>query len=535
MNTADNGRSESKTPWPVLYSLIGLSLIVTAFGVRAWLTLDMELIQHDDAISLMAATGHQGEYAEQADSLAGRWLTIDQFRRYVSIEDAPAFATIRDDLISEDIHPPFYFWVLHLWMLLLPLLKTAGPFLNIVILTATSVVLFHAAKLLQQSTPAAVAVVAVFAASPMAIDISLITRQYELWMLWSVSILYLGMQFVMQPDGPSRPQVVAFALVLLLGMLTHYYFAFSALAVYLGCLLYHRSIGRDTLKWMLIAAAVSASVFFLTLPDIMEQLRQQQDQSHDFSVSEIPSRLITVVRALFQFAGWRPGWPVWPIVVITYAAVAYGVLAWIRHRRNADTGPKQLTPERLFWIGLGVSFLAIVLLYALQFSPKQGMGSRYLAGIAPLLALAVGLLVRRATRLHTVALLALAGLLLGNILSYNLRTDSSESAIAHVSGAQRLVVDNIARGILFPLVVEASDDAQVFAAWRIDLIRNPEAWIDELRDGDVLLVSNEYKNKPLEPNFLLGLVAQKYEIRQLNSILWLVTGDREPGQPDDTS
>ncbi|MEM8685468.1 MAG: hypothetical protein AAGF72_18775, partial [Pseudomonadota bacterium] len=58
------------------------------------------------------------------------------------------------------------------------------------------------------------------------------------------------------------------------------------------------------------------------------------------------------------------------------------------------------------------------------------------------------------------------------------------------------------------------------------MIRNLELWIDDLSRGDVLMVSNEYKNKCLEPNFVLGLVAQRCELRQAYNQLYVIEGER---------
>ena len=97
-------------------------------------TAGKKTIDPDEGISYMAATGHLGEYFGVDDqSPYGTWVEASDWKRFIQIEEKFCFKQISSDLARHDIHPPLYFWLLHLWSLIFGVHLWTGPSLNIMI------------------------------------------------------------------------------------------------------------------------------------------------------------------------------------------------------------------------------------------------------------------------------------------------------------------------------------------------------------------------------------------------------------------
>ncbi|MBN2303056.1 MAG: hypothetical protein JXQ72_01175, partial [Anaerolineae bacterium] len=112
-------------------------LVLAGLGARLVLIADRAALEHDEAISILAAAGHQGDYArvlagrDGPDSPYGRWVPARDWQRFMEPDEALIFGRIGADLGRYDIHPPLYFWLLHLWSLLVGAGFHAGPLLNV--------------------------------------------------------------------------------------------------------------------------------------------------------------------------------------------------------------------------------------------------------------------------------------------------------------------------------------------------------------------------------------------------------------------
>jgi uncharacterized membrane protein len=163
----------------LLWVGVGLVLCVAA---AILLRLDgisqKHVFSHDEAISYLSATCHQQSF-EQADFgltpvPASRW------KRFVRVEDRFCFGRIGDDLAAGDIHPPLYFWLLHVWILVFGVHVWSGPALNVLISVVTTVVLFGFARLVLRNGLEALLVAVTYALNPGVASTSFVARPYEL-------------------------------------------------------------------------------------------------------------------------------------------------------------------------------------------------------------------------------------------------------------------------------------------------------------------------------------------------------------------
>ncbi|HSQ22497.1 MAG TPA: hypothetical protein VLQ52_06865, partial [Coriobacteriia bacterium] len=135
---------------------IAVLLLVIALAVGAWLRIELVAVkgpvEHDESISYLAASGHQAEYHEYIDLGAmlvePQWREAAFWQAFLQPEDPLVFGRIAQGLAEHDIHPPLYFWLLHLWILAFGVSAQAGPLLNVVLAAATTVSVFFLSRAL---------------------------------------------------------------------------------------------------------------------------------------------------------------------------------------------------------------------------------------------------------------------------------------------------------------------------------------------------------------------------------------------------
>ena len=146
--------------------ILGLAMIFGT-GLRIAGTAGKKTIDPDEGISYMAATGHLGEYfAVDEQSPYGAWVEASQRKRFLQVERKFCFERIGSDLARYDIHPPLYFWLLHLWSLIIGIHLWTGPSLNILFSIITIPLLYRLANLILKNPVEAAMVAFVWALSP---------------------------------------------------------------------------------------------------------------------------------------------------------------------------------------------------------------------------------------------------------------------------------------------------------------------------------------------------------------------------------
>jgi hypothetical protein len=104
-------------PNPVALCLLAIAILCGA-GARAAAADDKQVLTHDESISFLAATCHQGAYDRMLASGTpplGQWVPAASWQRFLRVDQRFCFRTISRDLSTTDIHPPAYFWLLHAW------------------------------------------------------------------------------------------------------------------------------------------------------------------------------------------------------------------------------------------------------------------------------------------------------------------------------------------------------------------------------------------------------------------------------------
>jgi uncharacterized membrane protein len=98
-------------------------------GLRLESVRHKETPSHDESISFIAATCHQDAYERLAPD--GVAVPAARWQRFWTLDRAKlCFGAIGRGLAHTDLHPPLYFWLLHVWSLILGVGLTQGVWLK---------------------------------------------------------------------------------------------------------------------------------------------------------------------------------------------------------------------------------------------------------------------------------------------------------------------------------------------------------------------------------------------------------------------
>ena len=159
------------------------------------------------------------------NELSGKWIEPEQILKLVEVSGDNRFSY---DAVfynqSTDVHPPFYYLILHTVSSFFPesFSKWYGLSINISLFVLCHIVLFMMSKKLVQNPYLALLPGVIWGFSAGAISTVLFIRMYML-LTTLVTILTFS-NWLLIENGPSRRNYALIFLTTLLGFLTHYYF-----------------------------------------------------------------------------------------------------------------------------------------------------------------------------------------------------------------------------------------------------------------------------------------------------------------------
>jgi 4-amino-4-deoxy-L-arabinose transferase-like glycosyltransferase len=175
-------------------------------------------------------------------------------------------------MTAADIHPPFYYYVLHYWIALFGPSGAALRLLSVVIGAATIPVFYVVARRLVPGGTALLACL-LLAVSPFHVYYSQEVRMYALATLLGLASIYFAQRLLMNGASEAGPPSVreqngrrtldwfCYVLFTALAMYTLYYAAFIPLFQTLYALLANRRNRRRLLEWL--AAQVALAILYL--------------------------------------------------------------------------------------------------------------------------------------------------------------------------------------------------------------------------------------------------------------------------------
>lgn len=447
-------------------AVLAIAAIIGVGGaLHAMAIAGVQRITHDDTISYLAATGHQGQYQQVVDSGSSpvaRWVPAAQWQSFTRIDDAFPLLTIARDLGHYDIHPPVYFWLLHAWSLLVGVHLWTGPVLNLLLHVLTGVVLWRLARRLVRSTLAAWAVVGIWAALPGVAETVASSRQYSLAGLLSIA---LGAAFIRTRHQMSARGLIQLAALTALGLLTLYPFGVVAAGLGLVSLVDLRLPQHRRAALAQIGAFVAGGLVFLAgQPWLREVLERQQEQVE----VRVPGlglfRAGVLLRDLPQFA--FTGLPAIAGAVVLIVTAMLAVLAW-RVRPNA---------RPVIWVAVWVPAV-LAAMYVAVLSPGAASEARYFSIALPYVAF-LPVLAWPYVRVPPVAVLAVGVLAVAAVANVTLAARAADTSPMVLTGDRPVVLDNLARGVLLRIVWDLPASTPVYAADHPTLLRTTDRWLE---------------------------------------------------------
>ena len=282
---------------------------------------------------------------------------------------------------TQDVHPPLFYWLLHLVSRLTPgrFTKWTGLALNLVIYCATLCLLYKISRKLMGSDVIGAAVVLFYGLSRGGLSTMLMIRMYALLTLLTVLMVYWLIR-LMETDQPIY--IAAVSITIFLGLMTQYYFVFYAFFLCAGYVIRCLFLRKPVKALQFSVAALSGVVMFvLVYPACIDHLLSDRLVSGTSAVENL-STLSMYAERLRCFDGYvKEGMPV------CLAGVALGMAVFlVRFRRLME----QLEKESCFLqrvLLILMTGLPAFLIAALA-APVEA--DRYIYNLYPLVALGAG-------------------------------------------------------------------------------------------------------------------------------------------------
>ncbi len=523
--------------------LLAVALLAST-GLRAAAGSEKRGLTHDESISLLAAACHQGDYTRltfAGEPPFGRWVPASEWKELLRPDRSLCFAEIARDLSAEDIHPPLYFWLLHVWGLAFGVGLWTGLSLNLALAPLTGLALFGLARRALGDPLSAACVAAVWSFSPAAIRVFAEARQYELLALLAVLFVWQCVRICDRPAHSPRRDVLLLVAITAAGALAQFLFALVAAAgaaILLARLWRGR---RRALAWALGSIAAGYAVFGLLQPGFTEALRRGGAQAADPAPGLLPGRIDQTVDTFAAFLlppSLADGAVAYGACALLAAMTAVAIVAGQRTGARARAGDRDAAASRtgeasaewegdswrsapampLVFAWLAAAHTGLFLAFV---SPGGAMDFKHVSVLWPFAAfvpvLAVAALPRRArvsVGLAGGAALAASGAVA--VLGHFPDAGSSPP----LERAETVLIDNVARGVLPRIVWRLPEDARVFAADQRRLLSDPVPWLDELGRGDLYVgrlppSDPRYGNNADSGRRVAGLVARRHRLVQL--------------------
>lgn len=365
----------SKGVWSVVLAL--LLVFGLAFRLHAVIYKKAGL-SNDESVTYMCAAATAGLWETSITSMVDKPITAGDLHRFYDRPDAFRFRTVALDMALYDVHPPLYFWLLHIIHVLWGTGLNTGAVLNIVFGLVVLGFLLDLGHRMFGGWPSALVVGVVWYLSPAVVQIDLEARPYQLLALLAIASFMLG-QRIIHKNG-NRSIWILFTLVNMLGLLTHLYFAFLLIPGLVMVLRSARS-GMLTVRY-LISLLCSFAGMLLLYPEFITFLLSYGDRPRDVAepIYHVERAKGVVYSTLRFFTEAH---------VVRYAFLGLIVVVglWMILRLKGGKGPWKEAQHGAFGHLLVtlVSWTAItVLFYVVGISPTQAVGEQYFAYIWPL-------------------------------------------------------------------------------------------------------------------------------------------------------
>lgn len=514
-----------------LPTLLLLTAVIIGLTLRIGLAASKRTVTHDEMISYLGATANLGTYQVVVDGAApnATWAPSADWKQFITLSTPFNFSQISWDQADNDIHPPLYFWLLHLWMLLVGVQPWTGASLNIFFFVAGLFALHGLAKSALQNDLEAAATALIWAISPAVLMMSSQARHYELFGLSAVLFVWLLSRYADPVRQPDWRTWLLLALVTAVGTLTHYHFALVAA----GAVIFYLA------KWLRMkprrflsgtAAILSGyGLLFLLHPGILlsfEELvgRQAAEARYLSTGIDIMRRLYAIGDTFTRF--WIYGRILQAaLFIFIIASLIWGASFYLKNRSRWQKWLQFVNSsgKEMLWLFLWL-FGWTIGLYLTFISPIHAMMPRHMGAIWPFYALLPVFLARLWPQQQNRILLTISGIVLLSGILFTIQTIRTNQQMpdntAVLAEAGSILIDTVERGIAPRLFWPIPDETAVFIAPQAELPALQSRWLDQLPDGSIYINDLEYDNDENGRDQILAILSQRFEVVPLPGGVW---------------
>lgn len=207
-----------------------MCVLVYCFAVKKKDYHSDELFSYGLANSYYQPFISSGDHAGTELINNNEWLSGEIINDYLSVQKEHRFAY--DSVYynnSKDVHPPFYYMVLHTICSFFPEIFTKwfGFGLNLVLFFLSQVLIYQIVSKITKSSALALAAVLLYGFNQGGIDTYIFIRMYAMCAFFLLLCLYLHVRLYYEEEKKSK-LVILLALTTFFGGLTHYYYLIAA-------------------------------------------------------------------------------------------------------------------------------------------------------------------------------------------------------------------------------------------------------------------------------------------------------------------
>jgi len=228
----------------------------------------------DDEVAYVAASGN---YRELMDVFQGREYPYGEIANkklildFLRVKEKFCFGKIAQDLSEFCMHPPLFFWLLHIWLLITGgqgMIYT-GPLLNLFLVMFIIFVLFRFAKYVFNSIEDALFVVLIFILNPALYLTALESRMYIFTTLLSLIATFYLYKLLSSKHRLGIVECLIFSFLICLGLLCRYSFILLCIGWLIYGLVNYWKTKRIVIVWLLLSVFIGILFFLVIFPQVV--------------------------------------------------------------------------------------------------------------------------------------------------------------------------------------------------------------------------------------------------------------------------
>jgi len=498
--------------------------IVAAIALRLAGVNAKTIMATDESPSYLNAAGKGCEYYDLVlaeKHPLGAWAPAAAWKKFLHIDQPFCFGEIAHALSRFDIHPPLYFWLLHLWALVVGINEWTGPALNIIISIVALLSLCGLARRVLGDSLEAAVVAFTWALSPAVFQMSFEARHYDLLALVAILFAWQMIKVVQPATEPKKHDYILLMLLTAAGTLTHYYFSIFVAGCGLFAVVKLYGQYKSRLLRGIAAVLTGYGLFYLLHPNFYNSFRNEQKEVGVFSAADFVARLENVANTFKQFFSL----PFSSRYLLLAIAGVWLIAAWrTRHWLPFTAGKNRRGLEMLYFFAWPAAIQ--IGLYLTYLSPQHAALPKHFSAAWPFLAFLPVFILRWSKNfqapLAVLFWLFLIFAAIRGLQNFNAFAASQPNPAAVVQRASAVILDNASMNVLPRIVAKLADGTPVFAASREALQKSPAAWLNHIDSQAVYISVNApiFSNNAAGQAAVVDLIRQNYEAAFIKKGAW---------------